>query len=347
MKRSTFAGLVAGATFGAPAFLRAASAAEAITCGVVNTSSDVTLFCADKLGFFKDEGLDVRFVAFDSAAKMVAPLGAGQLDVAAGAPSAGLYNAVLRGVDVRIVADKGSAPPGYGFLPLLVRSDLAKSGRVKTFADLKGLKYAEPAQGTSTASTVNEALKKGGLRYTDVQHVYLGFPDHVPAFRNGSIDVAETVEPVATLAVNQGVAVKLATDDTWYPYQQIAVLLYGGQWIEKRRDLAERFMAAYIRGARYYQDSLSGGKIRGKNASTVLDFLVAETPLKNRAVYEQATPNGNDPNGRLNVESLRRDLAFFREQGWVTGNIELDRVLNLTFVEAAVKRLGPYRPTHG
>ena len=344
MKRSTFAALAGGA-IAAPAFVRSASAADTITCGVVDTSSDVTLFCADKLGYFKDEGLAVNFQHFDSAAKMIAPLGAGQLDVAAGAPSAGFYNAVLRGIDVRIVADKGSSPPGYGFLPLLVRTDLVKSGKVKTFADLRGLKYAEPAQGTSTASTVNEALKKGGLRYGDVQHVYLGFPDHIPAFKNGSIDAAETVEPIATLAVKSGVAVKLATDDTWYPNQQIAVLLYGGTWIERKRDLADRFMRAYIRGARYYQDSLRNGKIAGKNADKVLTFLTDETPLKNRAVYAEATPNGNDPNGRLNVESLKKDLAFFREQGWVSGSPDLDRVLNLEFVEAAVKRLGPYRPS--
>ncbi len=64
----------------------------------------------------RPKGIDVEFTSFDSAAKMIAPLGTGQLEVGAGSPTAGFYNAVARGLDVRMVADKGSMPPGYGYL---------------------------------------------------------------------------------------------------------------------------------------------------------------------------------------------------------------------------------------
>ena len=67
---------------------------------------------AQKRGYFRDEGLDVNFVVFASAAQMIAPFAAGDLDAAAGAPSAGLHNAVARGIDIRMVADKVSTPPG-------------------------------------------------------------------------------------------------------------------------------------------------------------------------------------------------------------------------------------------
>src|SRR3989454_8226330 len=87
-------------------------AADSVTVrvGIANASSDVGFFIADRKGYFRQEGIDVTFTAFDSGAKMIAPLGLGRLDVGAGSPSAGLYNAVARGIVIKIVADKGSTP---------------------------------------------------------------------------------------------------------------------------------------------------------------------------------------------------------------------------------------------
>src|SRR5712692_9938631 len=174
------------------------SAAEATTVrvGTSNSSSDVAFFIADKKGYFKQEGLSITLTPFDSAARMVAPLGADQLDVGGGAPSAGLYNAVARGINIKIVADKGSSPPGYGYNPLLVRKDLVDSGKFKNFKDLKGLKVAAAAMGTSPDAILNEALKKGGLKYSDVEVVYMGFPQHVLALQNGEIGRAHVLTPV-------------------------------------------------------------------------------------------------------------------------------------------------------
>jgi NitT/TauT family transport system substrate-binding protein len=343
MKRSTFAASLTAATLVVPAFVRNASAADDVVVGTSSSSSDVPFFIADKLGYFKEQGLSVKLEPFDSAAKMVAPLGAGQLDVAAGAPSAGLYNAVLQNVDLRIVADKGSTPKGYGYLPLLVRADLVKSGKFKSYADLKGLKVAEPAQGTASSSALNEALKRGKLAYSAVDHIYLGFPQHVPAFINGSIDASVTTEPSATLAIKSGAAIKFAGDDVFYPNQQLAVLLYGGNFIQKRRDVGVKFMIAYIKAARYYNDALKDGKIAGKNAGSVLDILTEYTPVKDRSIYVESTPNGNDPDGRVNVKSLELDLAFFKDQGLVKGNVTIDQVHDGSFIDAALKSLGKYR----
>jgi len=84
----------------------------AVTVGAAGTTSDAPIYIADKKGYFNDEGLAVKVTDFRSAADMVAPLGTGELDVGAGSASAGLYNAVLRGVRIKIVADKASPPPG-------------------------------------------------------------------------------------------------------------------------------------------------------------------------------------------------------------------------------------------
>src|SRR5258708_1876649 len=74
----------------------AARAADAFPVRVAtsNSSSDAPIFIAQKKGYFAQEGFAVSTVAFDSAAKMMAPMGSGELDVGSGSATAGLYNAV-------------------------------------------------------------------------------------------------------------------------------------------------------------------------------------------------------------------------------------------------------------
>ena len=331
---------------GAAALARPASAQPAtkLTVGTTNSNSDAPFFIAEAKGYFREAELDVELIPFDSAAKMVAPLGTGQLDIAAGAPSAGLYNAIERGIDLRIVADKGSTPKGYGYLPLLVRKSLVDAGKVKSVRDLRGAKVAEVAQATASFCTLNEALKKGGLTYKDVEEVFLGFPDHLTALSSGAIDASITAEPIVTRALETGVAVKLLSNDEFYPNQQIACVLYGGPFVKAKADAARRFMVAYIRAARDYNDALRGGKMAGPAAGEVIAILTKYTATRDPAVYRAITPNGNDPNGRLNLVSLRKDLETFKEAGFVKGSIAVEQVVDTSFADAAVKTLGRYRP---
>jgi NitT/TauT family transport system substrate-binding protein len=310
--------------------------------GVSAASSDVVFYIADKKGYFKQEGLAVAFTPFDSAAKMVAPLGAGQLDIGGGSPSAGLYNAVERGIDIKIVADKGSTPAGYGFQPLLVRKDLVTSGRFKTLKDLKGMKIAGSAPGSASTSTLNEALKSAGLKTSDVERVFMAFPQHVAALQNKAVDAAMTTEPSATRAVQSGAAVRVMGDDAIYPNHQLAVVLYSGQFIKQNPNAARHFMRAYLKAARDYNDALEGGRIAGPNAREIIAILTEYTNIKDPKVFAAITPQGTNPDGRVHEASLKNDLAFFKEEGQVKGNVSVEQVLDTRFVEAALKELGPY-----
>jgi NitT/TauT family transport system substrate-binding protein len=342
MKRSTLI-VASTAAFIAPGLPTAVRAADTVTVGIANSLSDVPFFIANENGYFRDAGLDVKLQAFDSGARMIAPLGAGQLDVAAGSASAGLYNAVARNIDVKIVADKGSAPKGYGFTAILVRSDLVKSGKYKSPRDLKGMKVAESAQGITTNPVLDIMMRKEGMTYADVQHVYMGFPQHVLALQSGSIDASLTAEPSVAQAVQSGAAVRVAGTDLYYPNQNVAAVLYSGQFAKQRREVGIRFMVAYLRAVRFYNQALKDGRLAGKNASAVLDILVRNTALKDRSVYEATVPQAADPNGRVNENSLKTDLAFYRSQGWVEGNATVADVWEPTIAEAAVRQLGLYR----
>src|SRR4030088_3552489 len=211
-----------------------AQAPEQVGIGLTDTSSDVAFFIADKKGYFRNQGIAVTTTPFDSGAKMIAPLGIGQLDVGGGTVAAGLYNAVERGINIKIVSDEASIKDGYEYSTLLVRKDLADSGRYKDLADLKGMTIATAAQGAGSESSLNEALKKGGLKFSDVNVVYMGFPEMLAAFKNKGIDAGVTNEPTVTRTINGGFAVR-ASRDTIYPGQQTAVALYSDEFIVKRR----------------------------------------------------------------------------------------------------------------
>ena len=319
------------------------AAPTVLRVGISSASSDVGFFIADKRGYFREEGLEVTLTPFNSAAKMIAPLGAGQLDIGGGSPSAGLYNAVGRGIDIKIVADKGSTPPGYGFQPLLVRRDLVDSGRYKTLKDLKGMKIAGSAPGSASTSTLNEALKKAGLKTKDVERLFLGFPQHIVALQNKAVDAALTTEPSATRAVQSGAAVRIMGDDVIYPNHQLAVVLYSGAFIKANPDAARRFMRAYLRAIRDYNDVLKEGRIVGPGADEVIAILTEYTNVKDAAIYKAITSHGTNPDGKINVASLKTDLKFFMEEGEITAPVTVEQVVDTSFIDAAVKELGPYK----
>jgi NitT/TauT family transport system substrate-binding protein len=341
MKRSAFAVLLtlASLNFGAAAW-----AEETVKIGVNGVVSDAAFFIAERKGYFAKQGIKVELVHFDSGPQMVAPLGTGQIDVAAGASSAGLFNAVARGIGLKVVADKGSAPVGYSYVPIIVRKDLIDEGKVKTYADFKGLKIAEAGKGGTPGPILDEGLKRGGLKYDDVQHVYnLGYPQQVLALANKAIDVGVTAEPSATQAIKSGYAIRFSAPDH-YPNQQIAVLLYGDLFIKNRNDVATKFMVAYLEGVRFYNGALKDGHFSGPNAAELIDILVEFTKVKDRALYADMTPNGCNPNGHVDLPSLTKDFEFYKRHGYLEGTTTVDALVDQTFVDRALKILGPYKP---
>jgi NitT/TauT family transport system substrate-binding protein len=318
---------------------RAAGSAT-IRLGSSASQTDAPIFIAMDKGFFRDQGIEIELVRFPSSANMIAPLGTGQLDVGGGNVSPALYNAIGRGIDVKIVANKGSQPPGYGYTAILVRKDLVTSGKVKSIRDFKGLKVAGPMP---DSNLLEYALEMGGLTLKDVSEVILGFPEHIAAFENGSIDASVTVEPFVTRAIESGSAVRLLTGDQIEPNMTTSSILYGGPFMKNKPDLARKFMLAYIQGVRYYNDALKGGHLAGPTSNEVIATLTKYTAIKDPAVYRAITPNGVDPDGRLNATSMRRDVAFYKSVGLVTGDVTFEQAIDTSYAESAVKILGRYK----
>jgi NitT/TauT family transport system substrate-binding protein len=318
---------------------------ETVSIGVVGAASDITLYLAQKKGFFHDEGLTGDIIPFDSGAKMVAPLGAGQLDVGAGAWSAGFFNAVDRGIGIKIVADKATNKAPNDYRVVIVRKALMDQGVVKSLADLKGRKVAVTAAGAGDNSSLMEAMKSVGLGINDVDRIYLGFPSQFAALSNGGIDAAFNVEPDATIAQRKGIAVKFAPYSSFYPVQETGVILFGSNFIDTHRARAEKFMIAFLRAVRFYDGALKGAHLTGPGAKDVWDALSELTKQPDETIFRDMVAPWSNPNGAIDMPSLVKDLANFKAMGDVTADIDLKKVVDTSFVTQAVKTLGPYKAT--
>jgi len=322
--------------------LSAAFALDKITMAITGTSSDVGSFIALDKGYFRAEGLDIDQQTTGMGVTTIAPLAAGEFDIAMGAATVPFYNAVARKVGVKIVASVSDAPPGYGHNLLIVRNALIVSGRYKQPTDIKGLKIAMPSPGSSATATLNAWLTAIGLTFNDIEPVYLTYPNHVVALANGSIDVGLTTEPQASQAIAAGSATRVTSDDEMDPNHEASVMLYSDKFIRERPEVGLRFMRAYLRGVRDYNDSLQGGKIGGPNADEVIGVLTKYTELKDGNIYRSISPQGAEPDGMLNVASLKKDLVFYKLQGWIEAPVEVEQAIDTSFATKAAKDLGPY-----
>jgi NitT/TauT family transport system substrate-binding protein len=331
-----------GLTIAALAAGDAAHAADSVQVGTGGSASDAPFYIAQDRGYFKDENLDVKLLVLDSGAKVIAPLGTGELDVGSGALSVGFWNALTRGVKFRVVADRGHVEKGYYYQSVFMRKDLVDSGALKSLKDLVGKRMGFAAQGVTSLSLLNEAAKSAGFNFDDVTPVYLSFPQQIAAMENKALDGSFLIEPQATIAANAGYGVRFMNTDDFYPKQQISVLFFSDKFATERKDVAERLMRAWLRGARTYNDAIKDGHIAGKGADSVVDTMAKSfsmDPNLVRAMYSQAV----DPSGAVNAAGIQKDLDFFQSKGWVVNTIKASDVIDMSFAEKAAASLGPYK----
>jgi ABC-type nitrate/sulfonate/bicarbonate transport system substrate-binding protein len=319
--------------FGGPA-----SADDTVKVGVFQSISDAGIYVAIEKGYFAEQGLKVDVQNIDSSSTVTTALVSGDIDVSGGSPAASIYNAVRQGLPIQIVADKGSTLPGHGYFAFMVRKALAD--QIKTPADLRGHILAATGYfaGASNEVTIHHLLAPAGVRENEVNIVAMSFPDIVAGLGTGAIDVAALIEPLVTVAVDRGIAVVWKRADEIYPSQQYAALIYG-PGITERPDVATRFMVAYLKGVRFYNDALNGKASR----SELIGILTKDTSVKDAALYDKMVLPGLNPNGTLNIDGMREDMNWFLAEGRMRELADIKKVVDTRYIEAAVSKLGEYK----
>jgi len=309
-----------------------------VRVGLLASISDSGVYIGLERGYYREQGLDLTAETVPDPNTIVTLTSTNQLDVGGSGVTANPFQAAVRGIPVKIVADKGQQRPGFGYYPLIVRQVLYDSGQLRSFADLRGRQVGKLSRCDSQDPQLERALERGGLTRDDVELRYMSFPDMNAALANGALDATWQVEPLATLAEDRGIARRLAGGDEIYPNQQLAALYYSPDFAA-RTDQARRFMVAYVRSLRDYNDAF----VKNVGRAEVAQILAKYTTVTDLALYDRLVPAGLDPDGRLNVPGIRDDVGLFVRLGCIQGEPpDVGQVVDESFVNYALGVLGPY-----
>ena len=299
-------------------------------------TSMVPIYVAFDRGYFSQEGLDVDMQVLNDNSAIMQTLATNQSQFALTTPDPVIFNAIARGIDIKIVAPSTVNSQTDRPAQFIVRQDLIDSGAVKAEADLRGLNVAVPAQ--SSQWYVEKTLSLGGLTLKDVNVTVIRTPDVLAAFSSKAIDAAWVPEPVATAINAQGIGKTIRITGELYPGAVAAALTMSPEFAREHPEAAQRFLNAYVRGARaYYFDWMLK---QGDSASVVQSF-VTHTTIKDPTLYDKIGLPSVDPNVSTDpIPSWSVFQDFFVRQGLQERKIDLVQYVDFTLLNNSLSTLG-------
>lgn len=96
-----------------------------------------------------------------------------------------------------------------------------------------------------------------------------------------------------------------------------------------------KWMVAYLKGVRYYNDSLNNPGKRER----VIQILMKYTGVQDRALYDRMIWPGLHPDGIINVKGMENMQQFWVSQGDQEAVVPSEEVIDLSLVEEARKVL--------
>ena len=315
---------------GAPA----AVAAEALKVGVLHLASSGPIFIALDKSYFEAEGLDAKLVFFEAAQPIAIAVVSRDIDVGVTAFTAGFFNLAGKG-GIAVIGAQSREEPGYHLIAYLA-SDKAYDAGFKSLADFPGKKIAITQTGSSFHYSLGLLADKLGFKLASVELAALqSLPNMASALEGNQVDGALMPASVAVPLVERGKAHLLGWVGDETPWQ-LGALFTSPKTVAERRTLVEKFVRAYQKGARDYYDQLlakdASGKIVGGPERAATLALIAK--------YINETPEQTaksiafiDPEGRLLVGDVYRQVAWYKAQGLVDQSVDAKSFLELGFIK--------------
>jgi NitT/TauT family transport system substrate-binding protein len=195
---------------------------------------------------------------------------------------------------IRAVVELGRFPG----IVIAVRKALAD--KVKTAADLKGLKLGVTAPGSSTALTVQFAMVKAGLKATDSPIIGIGGgASAVAAVIQGQVDAISHLDPVVSKLEADGLITTLIDTRTEAGTRALfggsnpAAVIYSRQdFIEKNPETTQRIVNACVKALNWLETA---------TPDQVADIVPPEYHLGDRPVYLQAVAKLKESYSRTGI----------------------------------------------
>jgi len=287
---------------------------------------------ADRLGYFKEQGLDVQVLSDTSGGHAEDGLLTGSVQGVVG-----FYDHTIdlqaKGKFVQAVVQFAQAP-GEAVLVAARQADAIRSP-----ADFRGRSLGVTGLGSSTHLLMQYLALESGVKQGEVRIWGVGSGDgFAEALRSGRVDVGMTTEPTASRLLKSGQARLLV--DLRTPAQAVpalggtypaACLYMSSPWISAHRDEVQRLVNALVKALRF---------IAAHSAQEIVDRLPADYLAGDRALYVSTLQQSKSmftADGVMPADGPANVLRVMRlTERAVTGKpIDLSRTYTNEFAQAA------------
>ena len=202
------------------------------------------VYVAQEKGFFKDEGLDVQFVMFNSGSTNLQSLMGGDIQMMGSA----------------FVETLGGRAAGYDIKNFwgicnLMPFELYSTAKFTSIKEAKGKRFAISRFGSLTDFLTRATLQHHGIDPKEVTILQIGStPARFAALSAGAVDASVVWFPVTEIAKAQGFRKLFDLKDMFpeWPYETFAAR---ESWLAKERGDVTKFLRAYQRGVKHTWDS--------------------------------------------------------------------------------------------
>jgi sulfonate transport system substrate-binding protein len=140
------------------------------------------------------QGVDVKWTEFPAGPQLLEGLNVGSIDFGTVGEAPPIF-AQAAGADLVYVANQPPAPAGEAIV-------VGKESPIRSVAELKGKKVALN-KGSNVHYLLVKALEKAGVKYSEIQTVFLAPADARAAFERGSVDAWVIWDPFLAAAEKQ------------------------------------------------------------------------------------------------------------------------------------------------
>jgi NitT/TauT family transport system substrate-binding protein len=280
------------------------------------TLSYVPLYYAQEKGFFSQEGLELHVLVVRGIIG-VSSLMSGEIDVTCHAGSG--FSAALRGIPIKIISVTRDRP----IHELIVGPSITSS------TDLKGKAIAVGSlEGTAAVMTRRILQAKGLDPQKDVTLLSMDTPARLQSLMTGKVSGAMMTPPSTYLAMDQGYKV-FGRGRDYMRFLQTGVVATD-TYIKQRRESLVRFLRAWNRALKFYQD----------NPEVMLPYIQKKLGVKDtqltRRMYDDDAPYIL-PGGRLSPDAMKEIVEIGREALKINEPISSDRVFDFSLASEALK----------
>jgi len=255
------------------------------------------LTVTERLGYFREQGLDVEIADFPGGARALQALIGGSADVVTGSFDHTIQMQAKKQPIVAVIQ--------LGRFPGYVLAVLAgKAQGYRSPADLQGWKIGVTAPGSSTHFMVQHLMVKNGLKREDASFVGIGASaSAVAAVQRGEIDAIVNVDPVISLLESQNLIRVVADTRTEAGTREVfggpypAAVLYASQsFVDGNPRTIQALVNALWRGLNW---------IASHSADEVAGVMPQDYALGNQPIYRRSIGNS--------LPMVSRDGRFSRD----------------------------------